>query len=207
MVNKMAKKYNTQKYSQGRSNNRLKLERTNIIYDLINNENYHISIDSEFEYDHFDNTTFKEVYANIYGEQITMCKIDESVQIDCDFMENIQKIYDECRNSKIYIHTVPIDTSMGKIPNYESSYIKMNTCPSSYHAFESTLVEFEYMEGCFQEISKYEFFTSRDNLIFISGHSTCIGINDNEGIDIELISNMTHFEFYHYFNKVLRDVR
>jgi len=203
----MSKKYNTQKYSQGRNNNRLKLERTNIIYDLINNENCHISIDSEFEYDQIDNTTLKEVYANNYGEQNTMCKIDESVQIDCDFMENIQKIYDECKNTRVTIHEVPSEKSAGETPSYEESYIKMITCPSNYNAFEHTLTEIDNLKGYYQEISKYQFFTSRDNLIFISGHSECLGISDNESISIELISNMTHFEFYHYFNQVIRVVR
>jgi len=188
----MAQKYNTQKHTTGRMNNARKApEQINIIYDLIKTEDIHISIDSEFhEYNH-EELKLKNVYANIYGEEIIFLQITDEVEIDCDFMDNIQVIYDICRNTRIDI-----------IENY----IQTLVCPSQYDAASRTQTLIPENKGYYQEISQYEVGKSRDKIDFIWGHSQHLGFSDWEGIDLNLISNMTHFEFYKYFS-ILKYVR
>jgi hypothetical protein len=179
------KKYNTQKHTQGRINNALKHEQNNIVYDIMNDDDYHISIDSRFKvYQWEDNIPFKEVYANIYNQKIVLCKITEDVELNNDFYEEIIKLYDICRNERVKI---------------ENNHIILNVVPSSYNASDIISVN---NNGIIFEIAKYKMYQyeyCKDDEFFIFGHSTYLGVTENEGLSLNLIKNMSHFEFYRYF--------
>jgi len=198
----MAKKHNTQKYTTGRSQNRENEKDSsthkNIVYEFLKIDDTVFTIDSIYSKNNWEERAYKDIYVSINGNgEIILCRIDESIELDCDFMDKVKEIH------KLSLEKVIITDKIEDIDYSHKIITKIN--PSTYDATSSLTVEIEGINGFYFEVGEFDIYKQWGEHDVISGHSSTLYEKANSSINLEAISKMNGFEFYDYFLRLDRD--
>ena len=185
-------KYNSQKYSPGRSNNRDNQKDSftekNRIYELFKDGKNIFYMDTNFETEFMDERLFKRIYVSRNSEdKERVCLIDDSVSIDCDFIETIKSVY-----LKVEEKVILTDDDGTYFLN-----VKMN--PSSYDADSTDTVEIEGFKGFYFNTAVFSIYKQFGRNWVITGHSECLAERNEDSVNLEEIEKMNSIDFNLYY--------
>ena len=192
-------KYNSQKHSKGRASNRnIKIDREeNKIYLIDSFDGYSFYIDSMFDtLSWHEEKKTKTIYISINNVKTPILYIDESVNLDCDFMEVLRKNY------KIVLEKVILKDCLDD--SYKKLSVKINNSPG-YHSESTDLEELKEHKGFYFFPGEFELYKRFNRDWTISGHSCSLYEKGLEFINLDKLVEMNSIEFYHYFSQLGSD--
>lgn len=192
-------KYNSQKHSKGRTSNRnIKVDREeNKTYLIDSFDGYSFYIDSIFDtVSRNEDKPVKTIYISINDIRTPILYIDESVNLDCDFMEVLRKNY------KIVLEKVILEDCSDD--SYKKLSTKINNSPG-YHSESESLEELKDYKGFYVFPGIFELYKRFNKDWTISGHSCSLYEKGIEAINLDKLVEMNSIEFCHYFSQLHSD--